>query len=425
MRRLVGALVAAVAIAGCADDSGSTGEVIEVFGPYRDVEADNFAASLQEFEDDTGIRVRYTGSANFVTDLRQRVASGISAPDVAVVPQPGVVEELVAADQLVEFDDSLVGALREDYPAELLDAAMINGATWSAPYRQSIKSLVWYRPSVFEENGWTIPPSMAELDQLVAQIQDESPGQLAPWCFAMQSGSATGWVATDWVEDLVLRFAGPEAYDEWAAGERRFDDPEIRQAFEAFDELVVAQGRTTGDLRAILQTEVTRASAPLFDSSPGCAMYKQASFAEAWFPDGTTIGDDVDFFVLPGSDTTGLAPLVTGGDSLVQFNDDPDVQRLMAYLISPEGSRTWAERGGFYSGLTDVDLETYYTDTDRRFAELFRDGRDIRFDASDRMPAEIGSGLFWREIRSWIAGTTTLDEFLSTMDEAVANTDAP
>jgi alpha-glucoside transport system substrate-binding protein len=177
-------------------------------------------------------------------------------------------------------------------------------------------------------------------------------------------------------------------------------------------------------LRNILQTDVTRASGPLFGNDPGCDLYKQASFAESWFPDGTAVGDDVDFFVLPGTDGDEPAPLVAAGDSLVQFSDDPEVHRLMAHLVSPDGSRRWAGRGGFYSALTTVDLDTYYTDTDRQFAELFRDGREARFDASDVMPSSIGSDLLWREITSWISGTTTLDEFVAIMDAAYADADA-
>ena len=418
-------LAAVLAIASCdsspnADDT----QVIEVFGPYRDVEADNFAASLQQFEDDTGFRVRYTGSADFVKDLRQRAESGVSAPDIAIVPQPGVVEELVAADRLVPLDEASVQTLRDNYQAELIDQSA-NGDVFSAPSRRSVKSLVWYRPSVFETHGWAVPTTLDELGVLVEQIQRDGGAEnpIAPWCFAIQSGSATGWAATDWVEDLVLRLAGPEVYDQWASGERGFDDPAIREAFTAFDELVLTQGRTAGGLRDILQTDVTQASTPLFGDTPGCAMYKQASFAESWFPDGTAVGTDVDFFVLPDAETTTTAPLVAGGDSLVQFSDDPAVNRLMTYLISPDGSEVWAGRGGFYNGLTTVDLDTYYTDTDRRFAALFRDGRELRFDASDLMPSEIGSGLLWREITSWISGTTTLDEFVTTMDAAYA--DAP
>jgi alpha-glucoside transport system substrate-binding protein len=239
----------------------------------------------------------------------------------------------------------------------------------------------------------------------------------------MEAGSATGWAATDWVEDLMLRFGGPDAYDEWAAGERGFDDETVRDAFRTFDDLIVRQGRTAGGLRNILQTEVSRGSEPLFASEPGCAMYKQASFAESWFPDGTTIGDDVDFFVLPGTDAAVPGPLVVGGDTLVQFSDDPDVHRLMNFLISPAGPREWASRGGFFNGLTTVGLDTYYSAADRLFAELLREDRIVRFDASDVMPAAIGSSLFWSEITEWVAGVITLDELAATMDAAYADAD--
>jgi alpha-glucoside transport system substrate-binding protein len=195
----------------------------------------------------------------------------------------------------------------------------------------------------------------------------------------------------------------------------------VREALTTFDELVLAEGRTAGGLRSILQTDVTKASGPLFGDDPGCALYKQASFAEAWFPDGTEVGTDVDFFVLPGTDADAPAPLVAGGDSLVQISDDPDVGRLMAYLSSPEGPQVWAERGGFYNGLATVDLDTYYSRTDRQFAELLRDGREFHFDASDVMPSAIGSELLWSEITSWIAGATTLDEFVANMDAAYAD----
>jgi len=153
MRRRAATLVVCLAIAGCGANASDSELTIDVFGPYRDAEADNFAASLQQFEDDTGLTVRYTGSADFVTDLRQRVESGISAPDIAIVPQPGVVDDLIAAGRIVPLDDTSVQELRDNYPAELVEQSTTNGEIFSAPGRESIKSLVWYRPSVFARPG--------------------------------------------------------------------------------------------------------------------------------------------------------------------------------------------------------------------------------------------------------------------------------
>ena len=154
-------------------------------------------------------------------------------------------------------------------------------------------------------------------------------------------------------------------------------------------------------------------------------MYKQASFAEAWFPDDVEIGSDVDIFVFPGIDTTAEAPMLVGADGLVQFSDNDDVHQLMEYLVSPDGGREWARRGGYLSARTSIDIDTYHTDTDRLFAHLLTDGRELRFDASDLMAPEIGSGLLWQEITKWTAGTTSIDDFVTTIDEAVATASTP
>jgi alpha-glucoside transport system substrate-binding protein len=421
--RLAPLLLVAVVV-GCVGSSEDGGREIEIFGPYRGVEADNFAASLLEFELSTGIEVRYTGSADFVRDLDQRVASGISAPDIAIVPQPGLVKELIDDRSLVELDESTRAALEEAFSDEALDALTVDAGRYSAPYRQSVKSLVWYRPAVFERYGWQVPDTLDDLARLVEEIADgDEP--IAPWCFSMESGSATGWAATDWVEDLVLRRAGPEVYDEWTNGDRGFGDVRVDAALTEFDELVIGTGRSAGGLRTILQDPVTEGSEPLFGDDPGCAMYKQASFAESWFPDGAVTGGEVDFFVLPGLDADEPAPVVLGEDLLVQFSDDSAVHRLMTYLVSPDGARTWAARGGFFNARRDVDPESYFASTDRRLAALIGENRTLRPDATDAMPPAIGADLVWREITSWIAGTTTLDEFTDTIDAAYADADTP
>ena len=428
MKRSTASLIV-VAIAGAtfaACDSPSPTpdrDAIEIFGPYRGAEADNFAASLRGFEQETGIEVNYTGSADFVSDLQQRAESGLDAPDIAVVPQPGLIADLVERKVIVPLDDRTIDAIAENYSVSVDDITQ-GGAGFVAPYRIAPKSLVWYRPDVFEENGWAVPTTFDELVELVDRISTSDSG-VATWCFATAAGTATGWAATDWVEDVVLHQAGTDAYDQWTAGTLAWDDPTIRQALTTVDDLVVAAGRSVGGLRRILQGDVTEASAPMFADPPGCAMYKQASFAQSWFPDDVVIGEDVDFFVMPGTDPAESSPMIIGADGLVQFNDDQRVDELMAYLVSPDGGREWAKRGGYLSARTSVDLDTYYTDTDRQFAEVLLDGRELRFDGSDLMPPEIGSGLLWREITAWVAGTSSLDGFVTTIDDAIAASDTP
>ncbi len=419
-RRTTGVLTLTVALVAAA--CGSTGNdadddsTVIVFGPYVGVDADRFAAVLDDFEAESGVDVTYTGSLDFVADLRQR-SVGNQRPDVAVVPQPAVVDALIDADALAPLAPAPFDAVRSSFDPDDL-AQLPWDPRYVVPYRANTKSLVWYRPDVFAEQGWAVPSTLEQLARLVDTVQRD--GEMAPWCFSIFAGSATGWPATDWVEDVVLRRAGPEVYDRWAAGQLSWQDDAIRDAFDEFHDLVLADERAAGGTRAVLQTEVPRTSAPMFATPTGCAMYKQASFAEDWFPAGTEIGQngDVDFFVLPGT-TGGDTRLVAGGDAAVAFDDRAEVTALLAFLAGPDGGRAWAERGGFVSERIDVEVDDYYSDGDALFADLLRSETVTRFDASDTLPPEIGADLLWGLVTAWIAGEITLDELLESMDEAL------
>lgn len=411
------AAVLGSSITACASDSDPIdGSSVTVFGPYVGADADHFAEVIADFEQSTGVAVDYTGSIDFVSDLRQR-AIGNQRPDVAMVPQPGVVDALVDDGLLEPLEVDTVQAVRDGFAGTTLETTGWD-LRFAVPYRSSVKSLVWYRPEVFAENGWEVPQTLDELNSLIERIADDA--AMAPWCFSVFAGSATGWPATDWVEDLVLRRAGVDVYEQWAAGEFSWQSAEIRDAFVEFRELVIDGERSAGGLRTVLQTEVSSAGFPLFEDPPGCAMYKQASFAEDWFPSGTTIGPngDVDYFALPG-DSADTTDLVTAGDAAVAFADRPNVDRFMAFLASADGGRAWASEGGFVSRRTDVDVDEYYSDTEASVAALLQSDVTARFDASDTLPAAVGSDLLWTQITAWINGSLTLDELLLSLDEAL------
>ena len=427
MKRLALAAFAGVLVFGLwtctrALESTDDGEAVSVFGPWLGADADAFSASTEMFADNGGGDVRYTGSLNFDVDLRNRVAGAVNAPAVAAIPQPGLINELVEQNQLVPFSDDLVASLLENFPSEQVQQTP-DGEVFVLPYRSIVKSLVWYRPDVFEQEGWAIPETLTEL---ATHVDDVQASGTAPWCFGVFSGADTGWPATDWVEDLLLRRAGVDIYDEWVSGEREFDDPEVRGAFEFFDRLVLAQGRTAGGLSRVLEGEINTISAPLFDEEPGCAMYKQASFTSVWFPDGTTIGPDgdVDFFMLPGDDGDEPAPVLVSGDGVVQLADRPAVDGFLQYLASPDGAREWAALGGYLSARSSVESDDYYQPTDQRLAGVFLDGRETRFDGSDQFPSTIRD-LFLDEITNWIAGSTTYDEMATRLDDARAQLTSP
>jgi alpha-glucoside transport system substrate-binding protein len=425
MRLLAVVLVALVCglTAGCGGGEPATdaSRTIDVFGPYRGAEADRFVETLRPFTRKTGIPIRYIGSVDFVDDLLVRTGEGNDPPDVAVVPQPGLVRQLADERKLVPLDAATAAAVRANTQADLVALARDGDTLYGVPYRLTVKSLVWYRPDVFAEYGWTPPRTLAQLDDLVRRIRRRG---LTPWCFSMSAGTATGWAATDWVEDIVLRTAGQARYRAWARGSLPFSSPAIESAFARFRSLVLAPGQVHGGLAAVIEVPVDEAGLPLFDDPPGCVLYKQADFAVGWMPSGTSIGDDgdVSWFVLPGV-TTAPPPLLLGGDAIVQFRRNADVDALMAYLAGPTAGESWVRAGGFISPKDSIPTSAYPEQYVKAFAKEVADTPALVFDASDQMPPAIGSGLLWSSITSWVAGVEDYETFAKRVDTALA--DAP
>jgi alpha-glucoside transport system substrate-binding protein len=410
------------AAAGCVgggEPSAISATTIEIFGPYRGAEADRFVETLRPFTRATGIPVRYIGSVDFVDDLLLRTGEGNDPPDVAVVPQPGLVRQLADEEKLVPLDTETIEGVVAHTPPSLVRLSRIGGKLYTIPFRVSVKSLVWYRPDVFAQHGWSPPHTLDELDELVRRIRRQA--DLTPWCFSMAAGTATGWAATDWVEDLVLRTAGLSRYRAWARGSLPFSSPAIESAFDQFRSLVLAPGRVDGGLAGVVETPVEEAGLPLFDDPPGCVLYKQADFAVAWMPSGTSIGADgnVNWFVLPG-DTSAPPPLLLGGDQIVQFRRDPSVDALMAYLAGPTAGESWVRAGGFISPKVSIPPGAYPEQYAEALATALDESPVLAFDASDQMPPAIGSGLLWSSITRWVSGVEDFAAFAAEIDAAFA-----
>jgi alpha-glucoside transport system substrate-binding protein len=224
----------------------------------------------------------------------------------------------------------------------------------------------------------------------------------------------------------VLRLDGADVYNGWANGDLPFSSPEVSEAFDRFRSLVLAPGRLDGGTTTAVETGIRRVFDPLFGDEPGCAMAKQADFALGWMPADTTVGPDgeVDFFVLPDvTASDGVPPLVVGGDVAVQFRRDPDVDAFVAFLAGEQAGEPWARQGGFLSPKSSFDPDVYPTSAQRRIAELLTTASTLAFDASDQMPASIGSALLWQDITLWVAGVADYEAMALDLDDAFAALD--
>ena len=398
---LTAAVVALVASACSSSRDLPAADAVQVFGPYRGAEADALTASFGEFTDRTGIEIAYVGSSDFVDDLRRRVAAG-DAPDVAIVPQPALIDEFLDIGVVVPLAPSTRERVEADF-ALVADVGPHADGRFVVPFRTTIKSLVWFRPDVFESQGWAVPTTLDDLELLVDEIADDV--ARSPWCLGVRSGVATGWPATDWIEDLMLRSAGSDRYDASVSDLDAAGD-DYRAAIELFDQ-IVGDRDVVGSRRAAPRVDVADAAAPLFRDD-GCAMFKQADFALSWMPEDTVVGTDVDVFVLPGV-VEGEVPLVVGGDGAVAFTDDIDVASVMDFLASPEAAARWAERGGYLSARTDVEPAEYYHPNSVRLLEVLAEATTVRFDASDQLDVDGVIDEYLPAVSSWLAGATTTD----------------
>lgn len=408
VERAIAVVVLAAAVATASCSSASENPPLQVFGPWRDADGAAFRTVLDRFEAETGIEVQYIGTSSFGTRIVERVEEG-DPPDVAFFPQTGVLADLTERGFVIP----LPADIRDTAAANLSPAiAAIGGGEelQGILYKANIKSLVWYRPDVFAEREYVVPGTWQELTALTARIASDG---LSPWCLGVAAGAASGWPATDWVEDIVLRFSGPDVYDEWVNGDVAFTDPAIATAVGEFGTVALANPRPIGGRRAVIDTPVSRAQAPMFEEPERCVMYRQASFQYQNLPEGAVVGadGDVDVFVLPGFDAGPEPPLLIGGDVAAALTDRDETWQLMRWLATPESGEEWARIGGFLSPHASFDEDLYRNDFDGRMAELLAASDVVRFDGSDSMYPPVGQGTFLTAMLHYI-GTSQLDAAL-------------
>jgi hypothetical protein len=260
-------------------------------------------------------------------------------------------------------------------------------------FNVNVKSLVWYVPENFEDAGYEVPETMEDLLALSAQIVEDGE---TPWCIGLGSGAATGWPATDWVEDIMLRTQPPEVYDGWTTNEIPFSDPRVLNALETFGTFARSDGWVQGGAGTVATTDFRDAPAGLFASPPGCYMHRQASFIPAFFPEGTVVGEDADFFYFPSFAGEDLGNPVLGGGTLMGITDPSDAtMAFMEFLQTPFAHEIMMAQGGFLTPHSGVNIDTYSDGTVRSQGEILLNATTFRFDGSDLMPAVVGQGTFW------------------------------
>ncbi|MCI2393538.1 ABC transporter substrate-binding protein [Aliiroseovarius sediminis] len=385
-----------------------SGQKVTIIGPWLGPDKELVESVIAYFEEATGAEVEYSGSDSFEQQIVIDTEAG-SAPNIAVFPQPGLAADLAAKGLLSPLPDGTADWLRENYAAgdSWVDLGTFEGpdgndALYGFFYKVDVKSLVWYVPENFEDAGYDVPETMEDLKALSDQIVQD--GEV-PWCIGLGSGGATGWPATDWVEDMMLRINTPEEYDAWVSNELPFDDPKVIAAIEEFGAFARNDDYVSGGAGAVATTDFRDSPQGLFASPPQCYMHRQASFIPTFFPDGTEVGLDADFFYFPAYAEKDLGKPVLGAGTVWGITKDSEAaQAFMDFLKTPIAHEVWMAQRGFLTPHTGVNTEVYTDPTVAKMNDILLNADTFRFDGSDLMPGAIGAGVFWTGMVDYAGG---------------------
>ncbi len=391
--------------------TGLEGQEVTIWNAWAEPgDKAQFEAVLAYFTDATGIVVKNGSSKNYEEQARIDIAAG-SPANITILPQPGLLADFAAQGALVDLGADTTAWLTENYSA---------GASWAAlgqyagkdgvvaqyafPYKQEVKSLVWYSPDNFAEKGYAIPQSMEELLALQDKIIADGG---VPWCIGLESGGATGWAATDWIEDILLRTETPDVYDGWVNNTIKFNDPRIVAAIEMFGSIAKDGTKVAGGVAAVATTSFGDSPKGLFSVPPQCFMHRQASFIPSFFPEGSVAGEDYNFFYFPAYAGKDLGKPVLGSGNLAAITkDSPTARAFIDFLKTPLAHEIWMaqENGSFLSAHKGINTEVYNSQANKDLGQVLLNATTFRFDGSDLMPGAIGAGAFWTGMVDYVNG---------------------
>jgi alpha-glucoside transport system substrate-binding protein len=372
------------------------GGQVSVMVAWDEAGVEDFQAMLAPFTKETGVSVNIEVSPQDPDIvLQSRVKSG-NPPDLAVIHWPYLWRQFIQEGSLVPLDDILdMDRLQEQYDSGYLQIASLNGSLYGTFIRTDVKSLVWYNPQAFEAAGYSIPENWEQLQALEEQIIADG---AAPWCIGLESGPASGWPGTDWIEDIMLRTADLQTYDDWVHQELPWIDEAVRNAWIIWGDIVRDPNMVYGGSTGMLTTNFAQSPLPMFDDPPGCYLDHQAGFVPNL---DSVAGKEINFFPMPPIDDEHGSPLLVTGDLIGMFNDTPQSRALMQWLVSSEAQTIWAQRGGYLSPNKQVSPKAYPDRLKQKQAQLLASSSAVRYDASDLMPQEVNSE-FFRAVQDYV-----------------------
>lgn len=391
------------------DGGGTTeegGDPIEVAAVWTGTEQERFTAVLDAFTEETGIETSFRSSGDDMAAFLANQIKGKAPPDIAMIAQPALVAQLADEGSAVALNDDVVGAIEENFAPVWKDIGSVDGTPYALYFKVANKSTWWYNTSIFEQAGVEPPSDWDAMLESASTVNASG----TPW---VSMGGADGWTLTDWFENIYIRTAGGDMYDQLTNHEIPWTDPSVKDALEVWAELVGDPANLAGGTEGALNTTFEESVKAVFAGTPAAGTVYEGDFVA-----GTITGEtdaqpsDYGFFDFPAID--GSAPaVVSGGDGAVILTDNPSAQRFVEFLATPEAAEVWASEGGFVSANQNLETSVYPDDLTRDLATaVVEAGDEVRFDMSDLVPPEFGGttgqGL-WKLFQDFVANPDDID----------------
>lgn len=389
---------------------------VHIMGLWGGEELNAFREVATGWEKRTGGRVEFEGTRDITAVLRARVMGG-NPPDLAVLPNPALMKEFARSGKLRAIGKILdISQIRKNYSNTWLHLGSVDGNLVGLFVKASLKSTVWYNPRAFAVNRWEIPKTWEKLLSLSDQIVEEGK---TPWSIALESGGASGWPASDWIQEIFLHESGPDLYDQWVEHRIPWTHQAVKSAFQKFGKIALTGGYVTGGVQAILATHFIDGSYLPFLNPPQAYMYFLGSFTQGFiakqFPK-LKPGKDYDFFSFPAIHPKNAGAVTGAADVVVMFRNTVASRSFLTYMAVPEAWEPWAKRGGYTSPARFVNPKIYPDPLAVKIASFLTTPPIFRFDADDLMPAEVQK-TFWKGVMHYLRNPEKLDTILQEIEE--------
>jgi alpha-glucoside transport system substrate-binding protein len=390
---------------------GGGGKTITLWTAWGGEELKTFQNVLKPFKDKTGIDTRIT-TIRDINQLAVNVEAGTTMPDIAYPPAPDKIPDWARKGVMKPLESFLDMAAytKDTYPA-LLNVNVVDGKHYQLFVKTQVKGLFWYNTKTFTGT----PPATFD-DLLKVPVS----GNQKRFCVGLESGEASGWPATDMMENIVMRQSGADVYTRWIAGTQKWTSPEIKLGFQTLGQMVNAENAFGGP-NTVLSTAFQRAGKPLFANPPGCLFLEQATFITNFFKeDYPNIKgvDDYNFFPHPAITPAHSGNVEGFADSFVMYNDTEPARELMKYLATADAQKIFVAAGGTLAANKTV---TNFPDPlFKRANDMLTAAKNILLDADDNMPSDMTKA-FRRGLLDFTRDQTKLDSILASLDQVQAS----